>query len=174
MRRFLPLLFPALLLSACEGGGGAPQPALPIAEIKAGFPRGAVIDAIQVDAVDPLPLRAAELVAPDGAATPASSIDIVRDPSSHAGQRAAEAAWNDAVSGNNAAAALAMPNAEANAALRSQTRLLTTISSATIPLPDPVAYRRDWTQYRLRLSFGTPPGRVETREIAAPAPPPNS
>ncbi|HEX6442374.1 MAG TPA: hypothetical protein VF007_09330, partial [Stellaceae bacterium] len=62
----------------------------------------------------------------------------------------------------------------ANATLRSQTRLLTTVSSATIPLPDPVAYRRDWTRYRLRLSFGTPPGAVETREIAAPEPPPNS
>ena len=174
MHRCLPLLFPVLLLGACEGGGGAPPPALPIAEVKAGFPRGAVVDAIQIDAVDPLPLRAVELVAPDGAATPASSIDIVRDPSSYAGQRAAEAAWNDSVSGNYAAAALAMPNAEANASLRSQTRLLTTISSATIPLPDPVAYRRDWPRYRIRLSFGTPPGRLETREIAAPEPPPNS
>jgi hypothetical protein len=174
MRRFLPLLFPILLVGACEGGGGAPQPALPVAEVKAGFPRGAVVDAIQVDAVDPLPLRAAELVAPDGVTTPASSIDVVRDPGGHAGQRAAEAAWNDAVSGNNAAAALAMANVEANATLRSQSRLLTTVSSATIPLPDPVAYRRDWTRYRLRLSFGTPPGAVETREIAAPEPPPNS
>ena len=173
MHRFLLLLFPLLLMGACEGGGGAPQPALPIADVRASFPRGAVADQIQIDAVDSLPLRAAELVAPDGAAAPASSIDVVRNPASHAGQRAAEAGWNDAVSGNYAAVALTMPDVEANAALRTQTRLLTTLSSATIPLPDPVAYRRDWTRYRIRLSFGTPPGAVETREIAAPEPPPD-
>ena len=49
------------------------------------------------------------------------------------------------------------------------------LSTAEIALPDPVAYRRDWTQYRIRLTFGTPPGGVETSEIAAPepsAPPP--
>ena len=51
-----------------------------------------------------------------------------------------------------------------------QTRLLAIVSNATIQLPDPVAYRRDWRQYRIRLRFGDPP-QVETREIAAPAPP---
>ena len=35
------------------------------------------------------------------------------------------------------------------------------------------ANRRDWQKYRIRLSFGDPP-QVETREIAAPAPPPSS
>jgi hypothetical protein len=172
MRRFLPLLLPLLLIGACQDGGGTPP--LPLAQVTAGFPRGAVVDAVQVDAIDPLPLRAAELVAPDGSATPASSIDVVRDPGSSTGQRAAEAAWQDPVSGSSVVAALTMPNAEAGAALRSRTQLLTTVSSATIPLPDPVAYRRDWTRYRIRLSFGTPPGVVDTREIAAPAPPPNS
>jgi hypothetical protein len=173
MRRLLPLLLPLLLVGACHDGGG-PAPSLPIAQVTAGFPRGAVVDAIQVDAVDPLPLRAAELVAPDGAATPASSVDVVRDPQSSGGQRAAEAAWHDAVSGNSAIAALTMPDLQAGAALRSRTQLLTTVSSATIPLPDPVAYRRDWPRYRIRLSFGAPPGVIETREIAAPEPPPNS
>ncbi|MGA8550040.1 MAG: hypothetical protein WB678_07360, partial [Stellaceae bacterium] len=55
---------------------------------------------------------------------------------------------------------------------RTQTTLLAIVSSASIPLPDPVAYRRDWQKYRIRLHFGTPPDQVETREIPAPAPPP--
>ena len=57
-------------------------------------------------------------------------------------------------------------------AIRSEGQLLTTISRASITLPDPVAYRRDWQHYRIRLDFGVPPGAVETQEITAPAPPP--
>ena len=170
MHRFLPALLLLLLLIACQDGGTPPPAA--IAQLRAGFPRGAVLDAIQVDAVDRLPLRAAELVAPDGTATPASDIDIVKNPRAGVGQRAAEAAWQDAVSNSNAALALTMPNVDAGAALRSQTQLLATASSATIPLSDPVAYRRDWPRYRLRLGFGTPPGEIQTREIPAPEPPP--
>ncbi len=43
------------------------------------------------------------------------------------------------------------------------------MSSASIALPDPVAYRRDWQKYRIRLRLGDPP-QAETRELAAPAP----
>jgi hypothetical protein len=57
------------------------------------------------------------------------------------------------------------------AAPTTQTKLLAVVSSASIQLPDPLAYRRDWQKYHIRLSFGDPP-QVETREIAAPAPPP--
>jgi hypothetical protein len=32
-------------------------------------------------------------------------------------------------------------------------------------------YRRDWQHYRIRLDFGTPPGAVETQDVAAPPPP---
>ncbi len=170
MRRVPPALLLLLLIGACEDGGG-PPPA-PVADIHAGFPHGAVVDAIQVDAVDRLPLRTAELVAPDGSAAPASSIDVVRDPRSNVGQNAAEGAWRDAVTGDSSIAALTMPNVQAGAALRSQTLLLAIVSSATIPLPDPVAYRRDWARYRIRVTFGTPPDQLETREIAAPEPPP--
>ena len=56
------------------------------------------------------------------------------------------------------------------AAPQSQTRLLAIVSTASIPVPDPVAYRRDWQKFRIRLHFGSPP-QLETREIAAPAPP---
>ena len=67
-----------------------------------------------------------------------------------------------------------MPNAQAGAALQGQQQLLATVSTAEIALPDPVAYRRDWRKYRIRLTFGTPPAEVETREIAAPESPPGS
>jgi hypothetical protein len=175
--RQVPVLVLLLLIGACQDGaglvsGGGPAP-LPVAEVRASFPRGAVVDAIQVDATDRLPLRAAELVAPGGEATPASNIDVVKNPHLRTGQRAAEGAWHDALSAGSVATALTMPNAEASAALQSRTELLATVSTATIPLPDPVAYRRDWGQYRIRLTFGTPPGDLETREIPAPAPPPN-
>ena len=43
---------------------------------------------------------------------------------------------------------------------------------ASISLPDPVEYLRDWRSYRIRLSFGDPPGETETREVAGPEPPP--
>jgi hypothetical protein len=46
------------------------------------------------------------------------------------------------------------------------------VSTASILLPDPVEYRRDWQGYRIRLGFGDPPGAVETRELPAPEPPP--
>jgi len=46
------------------------------------------------------------------------------------------------------------------------------VSSASIPLPDPVEYRRGWRNYRIRLSFGDAPDEVETRKVEAPEPPP--
>jgi hypothetical protein len=75
-------------------------------------------------------------------------------------------------SGNSAIAAATQTNAQAGAALHGEEQLLATASTADIALPDPVAYRRDWQHYRIRLTFGTPPDELETREIAAPAPPP--
>jgi hypothetical protein len=56
--------------------------------------------------------------------------------------------------------------------LRTQEQVLTTVSVAAIPLPDPVAYRRAWREYRIRLGFGIPPGEVRNVEIPAPPPPP--
>ena len=88
-----------------------------------------------------------------------------------AGQWVAGSPWEASLTGSSAVAALTTPNAEVNAALRSQVQLLATVSQAEIPLPDPVAYRRDWANYRVRLTFGTPPGEVEAREVAAPEPP---
>ena len=45
-----------------------------------------------------------------------------------------------------------MPNG-ADATYRSETQVLMMVSTADIPLPDPVVYRRDWANYRIRLGF---------------------
>lgn len=174
MRRFVPLLLPLLLLAGCERGAAPPPGPIeaPVAQLRAGFPPHGIADTIVVDAVERLPLRAAELIAPDGSATPASYVNVEANPATDTGQWAAGDPWRNAVAGGAPVPSALWP--QAGAALRSQERLLANLSTADIPLPDPVAYRRDWAQYRIRLSFGTPPGEVETREIPAPAPPPGS
>jgi len=50
-------------------------------KIRVRFPPGGVVDVIEIDAVDRLPLRKAELVAPDGRATPASYLNVTSSPS---------------------------------------------------------------------------------------------
>ena len=174
MRRLMLLLSaPALLaLGACTAGGGAPPPEAPPVGLQIGFSPGGLADTIAITALDRLPLHAAELVAPDGAAAPANFIDVNARPRASTGQWVANNPWETSFAGAGAAAALTTPNAEANAALRSQVQVLAVLSQAEIPLPDPIAYRRDWANYRVRLTFGTPPGELENRELAAPAPPP--
>ena len=172
MRRLFPALLPLFLVAACDAVGSASPPAVTAAAVQAGFPRGGLADTITVSAVDRLPLRAAELVAPDGTATPANWIDVNNEPRVATGQWVAGNPWETTVTGATAAAALTTPNAQLGAALQSEVRLLATVSTAEIPLPDPVVYRREWTNYRIRLTFGTPPRDVDTREIAAPEPPP--
>ena len=164
---------PFLALAACDGGTLLPPgpPAL-TAEVRAGFPIGGVVDTIVVSAVDRLPLRAAVLDAPDGTVIPASYIDVVASPGFATGQRAAGNPWQASIAGGSAIPALAIQNAQASAALESREQLLATVSTADIALPDPVFYRREWRRYRIRLTFGAPPGEVETRELPAPAPPP--
>lgn len=172
MRRVLLVLLPLLLIAGCDDGGALPPG--PVEQMRAGFPRGGLVDTIAIDAVDRLPLRAAELVAPDGKTTPASNIDANASPVLSTGQWATGDPWRTGLTGNGSAVALTLPNAQAGAALQSQTQLLATVSAAEITLPDPVAYRRDWKKYRIRLTFGTPPSEVETQVIAAPEPPAGS
>ena len=172
MRRLVPALLPLFLVAACDAGVSAPPPAVTAAAVQAGFPRGGLADTITISAVERLPLRTAELVAPDGSATPANWIDVNNSPSVATGQRVANNPWDTAVTGSSAAAALTNQDAEAGATLQGRVQFLGTISTAEIALPDPVAYRRDWTSYRIRLTFGTPPNDVATSEIAAPEPPP--
>jgi hypothetical protein len=65
-----------------------------------------------------------------------------------------------------------VPGAQIDPTVRSRNTLRLMVSTADIPLPDPVAYRRDWEKYRVRLSFGLGGGELDVREIAAPTPPP--
>ena len=178
MGRVLPVLLPLFFVTACDGGAflpaGPPGPPGLNAQLRASFPRGGVADTIAVEAVDRLALRAADLVAPSGTVVAAGTIDVAASPRFATGQSVAGDPWRGALLGGGSAAVLAMPDGYAGAALYSQQQLLATVSIAEIALPDPVAYRRDWARYRLRLTFGTAPGEIETREIAAPEPPPQA
>ena len=166
MRRLLPALLP-LVLAACDGG--AAPPPVPAAQLRASFPVGGVIDTIVIDTVERLPLRAAALVAPDGNATQAGYINIRPAPQFAAGQWVASDPWLNALNAGGVAAAPVTAHPASSAAVQGRAQLLATVSTADIALPDPVAYRRDWARYRIRLTFGTPPD-TETREIAAPEP----
>lgn len=161
----LPFL---LLLAACGGEGPA---ALPNDQIRASFPAGGVANQIEISTVDRLPLRAAELVAPDGHATPALSLTANPAPTETFSQEFAGGNYSGPNFGVSSIGSNALAPGVVGAAPTTQTKLLAVVSSASIQLPDPLAYRRDWEKYRIRLSFGDPP-QVETRDIAAPAPPP--
>jgi hypothetical protein len=159
-----------LLLLGCAGAGPAPGPS---EQIQSGFARGGVANQIEVSAVDRLPLRGAELVAPDGHTTPALSITANPAPTTTFSQEFPTGPYTGPNYGVANIGSNALAPGIVGAAPTTQTKLLAVASSASIQLPDPVAYRRDWQKYKIRLRFGDPP-QVETREIAAPAPPPSS
>ena len=166
------LVLPLFLLAAC---GGAGLPPLPADRVTAHFPpRGLVnvsfVNDIIVDALARLPLRRAELVAPDGRTTPASSIDVNPAPGFTAYQAPAAHPYGGEFAGIGPRQELL--SAPAGAAPQTESRLLEMHSTAVITLPDPLAYGHDWRHYRIRLAFGTPPAPLETEVIAAPAPPP--
>ncbi len=165
MRCALSILLPAVLLAAC---GGAAPPTAPTPDVSARFPRGGLTDVIEVRALDRLPLRMAELIAPDGTATPAGAIDVNPSPRVVGGQYVVDNPFASQVGAAGAFSALSITHTEGGAALRAREQVLAVQSAASIALPDPVAYRRDWPRYRIRLGFGPAP---EIREIAAPEPP---
>lgn len=173
MRPVLLLLPPLGLLAGCAAAPPLPpaSPTAASAEVRAWFPPHGLADAIEIDTVYRLPLAAAVLVAPDGGETPANYVNAVAEPSNIGGQWAASHTWQNAVTGSNSFAAV-NETAQTGPALRAETALLAVASTADLPLPDAVAYRRDWQHYRIRLTFGTVPAEHQTEEIAAPAPPP--
>ncbi|HWD57931.1 MAG TPA: hypothetical protein VG308_06610 [Stellaceae bacterium] len=167
MRRFWMILPAIVGLAACADGGPPPQ-LVPTPSVRAGFPPGGVADVIRVDTVDPLPLRVAELVAPDGTATPSRSLNVEANPRTIGGGSTIADPWRTSLLGANGNDPL--PAGAVAAAYRSESQVLLTTSTADIALPDPVAYRRDWTTYRIRLSFGAPDNRLDVRELPAPQP----
>jgi hypothetical protein len=169
--RIAASLLTIFALAACNGAG--PPAALPTDQARASFPAGGIADQIEIDAVDRLALRSAELVAPDGHATPAASVIANPAPTENFSQQFPTGPYSGATFGVSGIGSNALSAGVAGAAPQAQTRLLAVVSAASITLPDPVAYRRDWQKYVIRLHFGQPPGEVETREIAAPEPPSN-
>ena len=168
MRRLSLLLALLFVPAACAD---APQTALPQQGAWASFPPGGVVNVIRVDARDTLPLRTVELVAPDGAAIPASSLDVDKTPERNGGQSTVNDPWRSSMFASTNGIPI-VPSTQLDPTVRSQNTLLLMVSTADIPVPDPVAYRRDWQKYHIRLGFGAGGDAVDTREIPAPQPPP--
>ncbi|MBO0735064.1 MAG: hypothetical protein J2P48_00625 [Alphaproteobacteria bacterium] len=169
MRNAVPVLA-LILLGACADESGLPS--LPNDRAVARFMPGGVVNAIEVQAIDRLPLRRAELIAPDGQATAASYLDVNRAPTATYYQRFP----NGPDAGNALAARNVAPGApkpaDIGGAPQGSVQLLAIVSNATIPLPDEIAYRRDWRSYRIVLGFGDRQQDVERRVLPAPEPPP--
>lgn len=165
MRRLLLILPALLLIAGCED---APPPTpLPGPHVTIGFPPGSVVNVIKIEVVDNLPLRAAELVAPDGTATPAGWLEVHRNIQDNNGQYAVDSVWHTA---SVADTGPVLPNINSSATYFSRDVLLLMTADAEITLPDPVVYRRAWQLYKIRLTFGGP-GGSDIRELAAPQPP---
>jgi hypothetical protein len=158
------------LFAGCESESGLST--LPMDQIRARFPPGGVVDAIEVDAVDRLPLRSAELIAPDGEAISASYLHVDPSPGVTFHQRFVDSPYpGNVIGGGNIASGTPFA-ADISGAPQGDARLLAMVSTASILLPDEVAYRRDWRSYRIFLSFGDLAGEVERRVLPAPEPPP--
>jgi hypothetical protein len=167
--RALCAILTIVLLAACADDGLSP---LASDQVRARFAPGGVVDVIEVDAVNRLPLRKAELVSPDGQATPVSYLNVNPSPSVTSYQGMPNGPYaGDPLGVGNIAPGLPLP-AITGGAPQQRATFLVIVSSASIPLPDPVEYRQDWRNYRIRLSFGDAPNEVETREVDAPEPPP--
>jgi hypothetical protein len=165
--RAAPFLLTLALAAACAPEGGLPP--LPTDQVRARFPPGGVVNSIEVDAVDRLPLRTAELVSPDGRATPASYLHVNPSPSVTFYQRQIDTPYEGNIFGIGN---IAPVPAVITGAPQGDARLLEMVSTASIPVPDEIEYRRDWRSYRIFLSFGDLAREVERRVLPAPEPPP--
>ena len=85
-RRLILVLLPLVILGACAAGDSAPPPPGASAQLQVGFPSGGLADTITINVIDRLPLRAAELVAPEGGTSPADWINVDASPRVAAGQ----------------------------------------------------------------------------------------
>src|ERR1700722_18440256 len=124
MRRFWIILPSLIVLAACANapppGSGAPQQG-----VTASFPPGGVVGVIKIAALDPAPLRAAELVAPDGSSTPAESLDVNANPQTIGGQSSIADPWRPSMLGSNGINPL--PSGVTDPTVRSRNQLLLTV-----------------------------------------------
>jgi len=169
--RIVSCLLTVFLFAGCADENGLRR--LPIDQIRARFPPGGVVDVIEVDAINRLPLRSAELIAPDGQATPASYLNVSPSPSVAYSQGFSNGPYAGNAFGVSNLASGAPFSAEIVGGPQTSAQLLAIVSTASITLPDEIGYRRDWRSYRIFLSFGDLPSEVERRVLPAPEPPPN-
>jgi hypothetical protein len=158
-----------ILFAACTNDGLSP---LTSDQVRVRFPAGGIIDVIEVDAVNRLPLRKAELIAPDGQTTTAYYLNVNPSPSITSYGEFPNAPYTGTPFGMGNLAAGVPATALTGGASQQRVALLAMVSAASIRLPDPVEYRRNWRNYRIRLSFGDAPDEVEAREVDVPEPPP--
>jgi hypothetical protein len=167
MRTVIAFLSLVLVTSCASDRGLSP---LPSDQVRARFPQGAVVNSIEIDAVNRLPLRTAELVAPDGHATPASYLHVEPSPSVTFYQRQIDSPYEGNIFG--IADNIGPVPAVVAGAPQGGAQFLAMVSTASIPVPDEIEYRRDWRSYRIFLSFGDLADEVERRILPAPEPPP--
>jgi hypothetical protein len=165
--RVAAFMLTVALVAACAPETGLPS--LPSDQVHARFPPGGVVNSIEIDAIDRLPLRTAELVSPDGRATPASYLHVNPSPSVAVYQRRIDTPYEGNIFGVGSGAPA---SGVVSGAPQGDAQLLAMASTASIPVPDEIEYRRDWRSYRIFLSFGDLAGEVERRILPAPEPPP--
>ena len=165
--RSAPFLLTLALVAACAPESGLAP--LPADQVRARFPPGGVVNSIEIDAIDRLPLRTAELVSPDGRVTPASYLHVNPSPSVTFYQRQIDTPYEGSIFGIGNATPFP---AVVTGAPQGEAQFLAMVSTASIPVPDEIEYRRDWRSYRIFLSFGDLAGEVERRILPAPEPPP--
>jgi hypothetical protein len=139
----------ALLQAACGNGAGWPGAAA-VDSVTVGF--DGLSDVIVVTTTDRLPLRSAALVAPDGEAVPAYSLDVLSSPV--------------VVAPPGEEALLLTPGAP-----KRVTRVDAMFSTALIRLPDPERYAKSWPNWRVLLRLGDPGAGERAMLLRAPAPP---
>ena len=169
--RFVAGLLLIGLMAACADESGPPP--LASDQVRVSFPSGGLVNAIEVDATNRLPLRSAELVDPDGQATAASYLHVSDDPGVTYYQRFFNSPYvGNAMGVGTVVVGNPVTTDIGRGAPQGSIRLLAMVSTASIPLPDEIAYRRDWRSYRIFLSFGDLAGEVERQVLPAPEPPP--
>ena len=168
--RFVAGLLLIGLMAACADESGPPP--LASDQVRVSFPSGGLVNAIEVDATNRLPLRSAELVDPDGQATAASYLHVSDDPGVTYYQRFFNSPYvGNAMGVGTIVVGNPVTTDIGRGAPQGAVRLLAMVSTASIPLPDEIAYRRDWRSYRVFLSFGDLSGEVERQVLPAPEPP---
>lgn len=155
-----------LLVSSCA----APERLPP--SLRAGFVAGSAV--IEVQARDPLPLRAAELLLPDGAVLTAGELASTLPPPPRPSEPLDAGVGVGVVGGSrggvDTAVLVSLP-VDFSGLFRRRRPPELIESRARFAISDLGAYRLAWPAARLRLTLGDPPGPTRVVELPAPPPP---